>query len=159
METDTKTIKALMYFWLPKIKVKKSWKSFQNQNKRRQSRLQNWVFTVCDAILSPSLMSKQTGHFAKKHLQITKALNAVSRIKVQNQKWMTRENASPANLKGTNIEAKRNFIPHWLACWDCGSQNTFQTMIGDVIDTFRKTTPAVKKKFSRKKSKLSQILV
>ena len=49
------------------------------------------MFTVCDAILSSSLMPNQNGHFAKKHLQTIKALNAVSRIKVQIQKWMSRE--------------------------------------------------------------------
>ena len=83
--------KALLFFRLQETKVKESWISFQIQNKRRQNWLQKWVSTVGDAILSSSLVSNQTGHFPKKHLQTTKALNAFPWIKVQIQKWMTRE--------------------------------------------------------------------
>ena len=66
--------------------------------------------------------------------------------------WL--EKASPANIKEINMKAKRNFITHWLASWDHGSQNTYET-----IDTFKNTTAAVKQKFGRKKIKLNQVAV
>ena len=37
-----------------------------------------------------------------------------------------------------------------LQCRDHESQTKLETMIGDVIDTFRNTTPAVNQKFVRK---------
>ena len=43
-------------------------RKFSESKKRRQSWLQKGVSTVCDAILSASLMSKHTGHFVRKHL-------------------------------------------------------------------------------------------
>ena len=99
MGTDTKRIKALMYFWLQKIKVKKSWESFQIQNERRQSWLQKWVSTVCDAILSSSLLSNQTGHFPKKNIYRPQRHWTLFQEQMSKFKSGWLEKASAANIK------------------------------------------------------------
>ena len=107
LKIDTKTMKALKYFWLQKMKVKQSWEKLEpNQNASEFASKKVSTVSVCDAILSSLLMSK------RKKQSLWKRTSADHQgTECFCKKWRSkREHATPANIRDINIEKKRNFI-------------------------------------------------
>ena len=77
---------------------------------------------------------------------------------IKNGRKITRRPATTGIFSTLQLSTQAKWKTFWFVSWDHGSQKTFETMIRDVIATFRNTTPAVNQQFLRK-VKLRQLPV
>ena len=93
---------------------------------------------------------KQTRQYSKKYKRNMKNFSAVSDRNFDQNIWLkiviSLHNSTIGNFFWRWGEAElRDTI--WFVSWDRRSQSTFETMFGDVIDTFRITAPTLNQKF------------